>query len=256
VAEKKLWDQSRDYANIASLSLPEFLKHTNLEDIMNSTTFTSHLRHGLLNLLAAICATSAGNLHADGLGDIMRQNMAFDQRMNSQLQGMMTNNQMQQQQLVQSYIQQYGPQLRQQYRQYVQTTGMQVSFEQFVYSYIMTAGGTNPGPALQQQQRNFEAGQKANRTLQQGYDSYNRGWQDNSRRTDNAIDRFSNQAIRGNAPYTNPATGEVQNLPYTAGPGYYQQGGNTYRQEPSGQYYQVEPNGYEQELAPASPGDE
>ncbi len=218
-------------------------------------TFRSYLRQGSLGLSVLIGA-STGCAYADGLGDIMRQNMEFDQSMNSQLQGMMMNNQMQQQQLIQSFIQQNGPQLRQAYAQYLNSTGIQIPFEQFVYYYIMTAGGTNPGPALQQQQRNFQGLQDAHRTQQQGYESYNQGWQNNSQRMDNAVNRYSEQAIRGNAPYTNPATGEVQNLPYTSGPGYYQQNGNTYYQAPSGQYYQVDPNGYQQELTPADPGDE
>ena len=189
---------------------------------------------------------------AQDLGTLAQQNMAFDQQFNAQLGGLMQQNQMQQQQMMQNYIQQNGPQLRQQYQQFVQSTGMQIPFEQFVYSHIITAGGTNPAPALQQQQQNFQALQNANKTVQQGYDSYNQGWANNQQAQSQIFDRNS-QAMRGNAYYHNPQTGETHELPYGAPPGVYGNNQNTFTNDNYGQYRQVDPQGYQQDLQYADP---
>ena len=47
---------------------------------------------------------------AQDLSAMVQQNMMFDQQQNAQLQAMMMQNQMAQQQLLQNYVQQYGPQ--------------------------------------------------------------------------------------------------------------------------------------------------
>jgi len=104
-------------------------------------------------LLATLLASGTTSAGAWDLGSLAAQNMAFDQQANSQLGAMMAYNQAQQQQLMQSYIQAYGPQLQQAYQQYLQATGAQINFEQFVYYHMMTAGGANAGPALQQRTR-------------------------------------------------------------------------------------------------------
>ncbi len=185
---------------------------------------------------------------AQDLSTLAQQNMAFDNQFFGQLQGMQMQNQLAQQQLMQGYIAQNGPQLQAEYRQFVSSTGMQIPFEQFVYSHIMTQGGRNPGPALQQQQQNFRALQDANRTVQQGYDSYNSGYYANQQRQSQALSRYSNEAIGGNAYYNNPQTGETYNLPYGSSPGYYSDNQNTFRGNAGGGYNQVDPQGYEQEL--------
>jgi len=183
------------------------------------------------------------------LGSLAQQNMAFDQQFFGHLQGMQAQNQMAQQQLMQNYIAQNGPRLQAEYQQYVASTGMQVSFQQFVYSHMMTQGGRNPGPALQQQQQNFRALQEANRTVQQGYDSYNQGYWANQQTQSNIYNRYSNEAIGGNSYYNNPQTGETYNLPYGSNQGgYYSDNQNTFRGNSSGGYNQVDPQGYEQEL--------
>ena len=104
---------------------------------------------------------------AQDLSAMVQQNMMFDQQQNAQLQAMMMQNQMAQQQLMQNYVQQYGQQrLWAEYQQYVQYTGMQIPFDQFVYYHMATQGGRNAGPAIQQQQANFQALQRANQTQQ------------------------------------------------------------------------------------------
>ncbi len=214
------------------------------------------VRRALPWALTILLSGGVSTAGAWDLSNLVMQNMATDQQFNNQLNGMMANTYAQQQQLMQSYIQAYGPQLRQEYQQYLQTTGAQISFEQFVYYHMMTAGGTNAGPALQQQQQNFRALQQANQSLQQGYDSYNQGWWNNSQTMDQTLDNYDNQAIRGNAYYGNPYTGETYNLPYTSGPGYYGGSDEAFYQDPTGRYYQEQPGGYYEDLEPTSPYDD
>ncbi len=220
---------------------------------MPKSLFAVSRRYTCACVLVAMAGGGAGTAQAWGLNDMVMQNMAYDQQFNNQLYGMMANTQAQQQQLMQAYIQAYGSRLEQDYRQYTQTTGMQIPFEQFVYYHMLTAGGTNAAPALQQQQQNFQALQQANRSLQQGYDSYNQGWQNNSNTTSGVMERYSNEAIGGNAYYANPYTGETYNLPYTSGSGYYGGADGTFYQDPGGRYYEVEPGGFYQEMQPVYP---
>ena len=98
-------------------------------------------------VLSLSAAESISRANAQDLSSLAQQNMAFDQQFFGQLQGMQMQNQMRQQQLMQNYIAQNGPQLRAEYQQFVASTGMQIPFEQFVYSHIMTQGGRNAGPA-------------------------------------------------------------------------------------------------------------
>ena len=164
----------------------------------------------------------------------------------------MMQNQMAQQQLLQNYVQQYGPQrLWAEYQQYVQYTGVQISFDQFAYYHMATQGGRNAGPAIQQQQANFQALQQAHQTQQQGFDSYNQGWQQNQQRMDAAMDRYDQQAVQGNQDYYNPQTGQQVELPYASPEGVYENNEGTYVNSPNGQYYQVDSQGYSQELEPA-----
>ena len=183
-------------------------------------------------------------LCAQDLNSIAAGNAAFDQQANAMLQGQIQQNQMAQQQLMQSYLQQHGPQLQQQYQQFIQSTGYQIPFETFVYNHMLTAGGTNPGPALQQQQRNFQGLQDAHRTVQQGNDNYNQGWRNNQETTSNALQRYDQQGIRGDAYYRNPQTGQVYELPYGGVPGVYGNSQNTFYNDPTGNYVQMDPQGY------------
>ena len=183
-------------------------------------------------------------LSAQDLGSIAAGNAAFDQQTNAFLQGQMQQSQNAQQQLIQSYIQQYGPQLQQQYNQIIQSTGHEVPFETFVYNYMITAGGTNPGPALEQQRRTFQGMQDANQTIQQGNERANQGWRNNQETTSNALQRYDQQGIRGDAYYSNPQTGQVYELPYSTAPGVYGNNQNTFYNDPAGNYMQVDPQGY------------
>ena len=206
-------------------------------------------------LSAVFLCLSVSGAQAQDMNTLMQQNMQFDQQQNAWLQNLQRQNQLAQQQLMQNYIQQYGPQrLWAEYLQFVQYTGMQIPFEQFVYNHMATQGGRNASPALQQQQANFQALQRANQTQQQGFDSYNQGWQQNQQRMDAAMDRYDQQAVQGNQDYVNPQTGEQVELPYAGQEGVYENNNGTYVNSPNGQYYQVDSQGYSQELEPADTG--
>lgn len=50
--------------------------------------------------------------------------------------------------------------------------------------------------------------------LNGAYDDYNRSWMQNSERQSDAVERWTNGAIRGNWYYQSPDGGAVHNLPY------------------------------------------
>lgn len=176
---------------------------------------------------------------------LMQQNMEFDRQFDRQLGQLQQQNAQSQQQLWQSYLQQNGPWLRQQYQAYLASGQMPVTFEQFAYYMLMTANGTNVQGALQAQRDQFRGQQDAARTRQEGYDDYRRGMQRNSEATDRTLNNYSQQAIRGNAPYVDPQTGGTLWLPYGQQPGQvYTYGGNRYVQDQQGTYYQWQGNGW------------
>ena len=186
-----------------------------------------------LLVLAVLFATGA---KAQGLGDIMRGNMAFDARMAAQLGAAQAQNTAAQQALWQNYLRQYGPWLQQ---QYVATgANRQMSFEQFAYYNMMTANGTNVAGGLQAQRDRFEGMQGAARTQREGGQIALDAMRDNSRRQSEAVGRWTQGAINGNAQYINPQTGTPQWMPHHA-PGQVQTyNGMNYVQAPNGQYYQ------------------
>jgi hypothetical protein len=97
--------------------------------------------------------------------------------------------------------------------------------------------------ALQHQQNQFAGSQRSNATIQQGHASYNAGWANNSARQSAAASNYSNQAIRGVAPYRD-ASGGTTMLPHYLPQGQtYQSGGNTYAQDAHGTYYRYQNNG-------------
>ncbi|MCA9839662.1 MAG: hypothetical protein KC422_22335 [Trueperaceae bacterium] len=171
-------------------------------------------------------------------------NMAFDQQMFNQIGGMMSANQQQITQLMQSAAN--DPQVQSAYYNYMQQTGQQLSYEQFVYYYIMTAGGTNSQAGLQAQQNMFNGLQQANATLQSGYASQNQGWWENQATLDQTMQRYGDMGINGNAYYSDPNSGQVYTLPYTSGSSYYQTGQESFYMDNLGQYWQLQGNNWVQ----------
>jgi hypothetical protein len=160
-------------------------------------------------------------------------NMAFDQQMFGMIEGAMMQNQAQMQQL---YMTAYNdPQVQAAYQQ----SGMQVSYDYYVYWYIMTAGGTNIQGGLDAQKNWFEGTQRANETVQSGHESYNGGyWQ--TQGTLGEVYGGISEGNRGNGYYQDPTTGVTYELPYASmTPGStYEYGGNTFYMDQYGHYYQ------------------
>lgn len=192
----------------------------------------------LATLAAATLACAAGSAQA-------LSNAEFDARFQAQLSAMQRQNAQSQQQLWQQFLRDNGPRLRQQYAQMVASGNRSMSFEQFAYWDLMTAAGTNVQGALQHQRNQFAGQQAAHQTVMQGDASYNSGWAANSQRQINAVENHTNQAIRGVGPYVDPTTGRSTMLPHSLPAGtVYRDGYNTYAQDPSGNYYRQENNGW------------
>jgi len=201
-------------------------------------TATRQMSTRLASIALAVLACAAPAAQAQ---NIWAQNAAFDAQFNARLSAMQRQNAQSQQQLWQHHLQVNGPRLRQQYQQMVASGNRSMSFEQFAYWDLMTAAGTNVQGALQHQQNQFRGMQAANATVQQGHASYNAGWAQNSARQSAAVANYTNQAIRGVAPYVDPASGRSTMLPHYLPAGQvYQSGGNTYAQDPSGNYYRLQ----------------
>lgn len=187
----------------------------------------------VLAVTAACFATPAA--HAQNM---WAANAAFDQRMAAINNYHMQQNQAAMQNTRQQHYQQNLPRLQAGYRQYLASGQRGMTFAQYVHWDLMTAAGTNVQGALQAQRDQFAGNQRANDIVQSGYASYNSGWANNQARTSAALSRYSNQAIRGNAPYVDPHTGATTQLPYYLPPGqHYTYNGTTYAQDQQGTYY-------------------
>ena len=177
--------------------------------------------------------------------DISQRNMDFDRRFNEQLQRLQQQNSSQMQQVWQQYLHTYGPWLRQQYQQQLAAGNTQLTFEQFAYWMLMTANGTNIAGAQEAQRRQFEGNQQANRTVQEAYQRYNEEMRRNSQRHDRAVENWDRQVVQGNAPYIDPTTGQIINLPYATQPGQViSSGGRTFRRDEYGRYQEWRGNGW------------
>lgn len=151
-----------------------------------------------------------------------------------------------QQQLFQAYIAQNRDWLQRNYAAH-RAAGGTLSFEQFAYWGLMSANGTNVQGAQQAQRNWFQGQQRANQTLQQGYADYNAGSRANSAATDRALHDYDQRAIRGNAPYVDPNSGETRWLPDAAPAGQpFNLGGEIYVRAPDGAYYQRQGNAWMQ----------
>ncbi|HMN81755.1 MAG TPA: hypothetical protein PKA20_17785 [Burkholderiaceae bacterium] len=211
------------------------------------------LKFSVGTLLIAFGALLSQSASAQwGLGAIAANNMAFDQRMAATLNGYMQQNQRAIQNIRQQHLQQNLPRLQAQYAQLIASGQRGISFEQFVHWDLMTAAGTNVQGGLDAQRRQFEGWQRANATIQSGHASYNAAWHQNQAVMSAAMSRYSEQAIRGNAPYVDPRTGATTQLPYHLSPGQtYTTNGVTYAQDAQGTYYANYGNGWWTRMQPA-----
>lgn len=168
----------------------------------------------------------------------------FDRCMNAINMGNQARLAQSQQALMQTYIRTNGPWLQRAYAEH-RARGGQMTPQQFAYWGLMTANGTNIAGAQQAQRDQFAGQQRAARTVQEGYDSHNRAWEQNSQRQTQATEAWTNGAIRGVAPYVNPQTGQSVQLPYAGRPGQpFNENGQTYVQDSQGNYRQWTGNGW------------
>lgn len=196
--------------------------------------------HNLSSKLILIALATAGLANQAANAE---SNASFDARMAATNNYHMRQNQNAQAQLRQQHLQQNMPRLQAGYRQYLASGQRGMSFAQYAHWDLMTAAGTNVQGALNAQRAQFAGMQQANATIQSGHASYNSGWAANQARTSAAAYRYSNQAIRGNAPYVDSRTGATTQLPYYLAPGQtVNHSGNIYAQDAQGTYYRQDGN--------------
>jgi hypothetical protein len=165
---------------------------------------------------------------------------AQNQQVNAQLEGMFMTGLAQQQQLLQSVGN--DPQVQAAYNQYVQSTGQQLPYEQFVYYYTLTAGGTDLQNGLNVINA-IGAGARYNaQTMNEASDIIMNSWEESGAIMDQTMTKYSDIAINGNAYYTDPYSGQTYTLPYTSGAGYYQVGQDYFYVDPTGQYWRQDGN--------------
>jgi hypothetical protein len=203
---------------------------------------TRHLSAKLLLIALTAAAFAHHAAHAQGIWGMAAANASFDARMAAINNYHMQQNLNSQRQLRQQHLQQNLPRLQAGYRQYL-ASGQRGTFAQYVEWDLMTAAGTNVAGAIKAQNDRYAGIVRANETVKSGFASYNAGAADNSRRTSAAIGNWTTGAVRGNAYYVNPNTGARTELPYYLAPGHtVNNGGNTYAQDPQGNYYQQHGN--------------
>jgi len=183
-------------------------------------------RKTLIQLAAiAVSSVAISASHAQWQG-IAAQNAAFDAQFNARLGAMQQQNARYQQAIWQNHLKVNGPRLRSQYAQMRASGRANFTFEQFAYWDLMTAAGTNIQGAQQHQQNQFA------------------GMAQNSARQSAAVANYTNQAIRGVAPYKD-TSGRTTMLPHYLPQGQtYQYGGYTYAQDAQGAYYQQQGNAW------------
>lgn len=194
-------------------------------------------------VLAAFSSFSLSQAQFMDMSSLVYGNLAFDQQFDAQLKGMMMENQQQIQALMQAAA--ANPQVQADYKQYLAMTGTQIPYEQFLYYWVMTAGGSNPQAGLQAQQNWFNGMQQAHATVQSGFDNFNQGWWQNQASQNRIYDNWS-LYTRSQSVYQNPATGTDYTLPYDVRPGTgFDYGGSSFYLDTNSQYYQWDGFGWQ-----------
>ncbi len=149
-----------------------------------------------------------------------------------------------QQQLFQTYLATNRTWLDANYPRY-RAAGGQMSYLDFARWGLTTANGTNIAGAVQMQRGIYDGNAAANRTVQEGFASYNAGAAANSAAISQTLRNYDQEAIRGNAPYVDPASGQTRWLPFAPAPGRpFTSGGETYVQRQDGTYFQQRGNAW------------
>lgn len=160
------------------------------------------------------------------------------------------NHQMQQSQLMinqslLNYERENTEELQAKYQQ-LQSYGIYMPYQQFVYFDLMSSGGRNPQAVIKQQRGMVDKLQGAHQALQDTYDENYTAWLENQQ----ALDRMGQESInsiQGVAPYYNPYSNQTYMLPYDQS-GYYSGAMGDFFRTPEGQYYQEESSGFWDQL--------
>ncbi len=208
------------------------------------------LRATLLALLA-LTAQAQAQAQAQSYSAYQRQSAAIERNANAgtnqalrDIQAAINRDNASGQALLQRYVRQNFPRLRQQY--YASGASRSMPFMQFANRELMSHA-TQPandnafaaGQAAHQAQLDrFSAMQQAHRAQTEAGDTMIRSNQARSNANIATIDRSTEGSIRGNSVYTNPATGRSQYMP-TYAPGMRQAAdGTRYYQDQNGHYFQ------------------
>lgn len=128
----------------------------------------------------------------------------------------------------------------------LQSKGIYMPYQRFVYFDLMSSGGRNPQALIKQQRGLVDTLQGTNQVLQNTYDDNYRSWQKNQQ----TIDRMGQEtinSIQGVAPYYNPYSNQTYMLPYDQS-GYYSDDMGDFFRTPEGQYYEEESSGFWEQL--------
>lgn len=221
-------------------------------------------RNGIIGVMcaaAAFCADVGNAQDFYGQMNAIEQNMAA---LDAQMRQHMAETANRARQAQASYIEQNRPQLEREHQQFVQSTGQQISLEQYVEFKVSEEAArrmnaqnpTGYNPIFEAQKRQFAAGQAAHQQRQATYDAQNNAWWAQQQQNQRSHDRFIQQGIQGNQFYRNTETGQVAELPFAGDTGVYgNPSGDTWLSGQMGQFNQVGPNGELQEMEAYEPED-
>ncbi|MDB5415478.1 MAG: hypothetical protein JWR10_3813 [Rubritepida sp.] len=199
--------------------------------------------HVIMKTLATVALLAIGTNAAGAQGVNCVGRADFDACVMAPVQRAQQQNAASQQQLMQSYVARNTPRIQQEYAQY-RNQGSPLSFEQFVSWRIMTRNGADPANLQRAQRDQFNGIQGANRTMQEGYAIQRQYMGDNSRRSTDAVENWTNGAIRGVAPYVGPNGGQVM-LSYAQPANQpFNSGGQVYVRDGQGNFFVRYGNGW------------
>ncbi len=139
-------------------------------------------------------------------------------------------------------MQQRGPEIQAAYQQCLYSGSYCGSFDEYALNYVTTNGFTDGGAWAKQNQTNIANEQTAWQGVQNAEQGYRDAYGNYTGNFSQNMGEAGN-VLMGNNTWTNPQTGGNYTLPYTWQPGTYNSyNGYTYYVDPSGTYYQVDPN--------------
>jgi hypothetical protein len=192
-------------------------------------------------ILAAMFLTAPVVVHGQNpMLDLMQREEAYVQ---GPLSDLLRNNAAMINLQIDQYIELYGRQLRKAHRDYERATGTQIPFRQYVWQMRLSANGMNPGPAIQQQKRNYAAIQNSMKGMQKKFEGQREGLTEQQRRYGIIFEKGA-AARRGYWPWIDPQTGQVHWVPEASGPGEYTSGGETIYNPPYGDPWIQKGRGY------------